>query len=237
MSTGPMPAAFAGLPPCAVCGFADFAAKEVLWPELVQAWELSAEEAAYINRQQGVHCTKCGNNLRMIGLAAAMLRSLGAGGTLAQLCESGTALAILEINTAGLLTPFLSRLPGHRLVEYPDFDMMDLEIESDSFDMVVHSDSLEHVADPVKGLAECRRVLRSGGRCIFTIPVVVSRMSRSREGMPPSHHGAASTATDDQLVRTEFGADAWQYVLRAGFESCEIVALEYPAALTFVASK
>jgi len=60
-------------------------------------------------------------------------------------------------------------------------------------------------------------------------------MTRSREGLPPIHHGNAASATDDQLVRSEFGADAWQYVLRAGFASCEIVPFDYPAAFTFVA--
>lgn len=232
-----IPGETATLPPCAACGATDFAARAVLWPELVGAWELSEEETGYINRQQGVHCRNCGNNLRMIGLAAAITRAAGAPGSLEEFCASSPALRVLEINTAGLLTQFLARLPGHRLVEYPAFDMMDLAITSGSFDMVVHSDSLEHVPDPVKGLAECRRVLREGGHCIFTVPLVVGRLTRSREGLPPSHHGQASTATDDQLVRTEFGADAWQYVLRAGFTSCEIVVLEYPAALTFVATR
>jgi SAM-dependent methyltransferase len=224
------------LAPCAACGSTDFSARDVLWPELVHAWELSPEEARYINRQQGVHCLGCGNNLRMIGLAATLRRVLGYSGTLAQFCDSAPDLRVLEINTAGLLTQFLRGLPGHRLVEYPGFDMMRLAVDSASFDLVVHSDTLEHVPDPVQGLAECRRVLRPGGRCVFTVPVVVGRMSRSREGLAPVHHGAPETATDDQLVRTEFGADTWQHVIRAGFESCEIVAFEYPAAITFVAT-
>lgn len=222
---------------CPACGSTTFASREVLWPELVRAWELSDEETAYINRQQGFHCAGCGNNLRMMALADAIVRSAGADGTLAQFCESAPPHRILEINTAGFLTQFLRRAPGHRLVEYPAFDMMDLRIEGGSFDLVVHSDSLEHVPDPVQGLSECRRVLGPGGKCLFTVPLVVGRMTRSRDGLPPSHHGQAGTATHDQLVRNEFGADAWQYVLRAGFPSCEIAAFEYPAALIFIARK
>ena len=222
---------------CTVCGSDSFAQKDVLWPDLVSAWQLAPDEAAYINRQQGFHCLQCGNNLRMMALAAAIVRAMGFAGTLAQMCMPSSPMRVLEINTAGLLTQFLKKLPGHALVEYPEFDMMNLALASESYDLVVHSDSLEHVTDPVKGLAECRRVLREAGHCVFTIPVVVGRMSRSREGLPPSHHGQASTATDDQLVRTEFGADAWQFVLRAGFSSCEIVSLEYPAGLAFIATR
>jgi SAM-dependent methyltransferase len=113
--------------------------------------------------------------------------------------------------------------------------MMALDIASGSYDMVIHSDSLEHVADPARGLAECRRVLAPDGRCLFTVPLLVSRLTRSREGLPRVYHGDPGTETDDQLVRTEFGADAWCFALAAGFGACEIVALEYPAAVTLVA--
>jgi SAM-dependent methyltransferase len=222
---------------CPACGSARIAARDVLWPELVSAWELSGAEAAYINRQQGTHCLDCGNNLRMMALAGAITRTQRFDGTLAQLCDSAPALRVLEIDTAGFLTRFLRKLPGHRLVEYPAYDMMDLDIEAESFDLVLHSDSLEHVADPVKGLAECRRVLAPGGLCLFTVPMVVGRMTRSRAGLPPVFHGNPRTATDDQLVRNEFGADAWRFAIEAGFASCAILDFDYPAAVTFVAAR
>jgi SAM-dependent methyltransferase len=223
--------------PCAACGASDYGYRAVLWPELVQAWGLTPGEEAYINRQQGLHCNACGNNLRMISLAAGLLRALGAEGTLQAYCRAGPAVRVLEINTAGFLTQFLRELPGHRLVEFPAFDMMALDLPDGSFDVVVHSDSLEHVPDPVRGLEECLRVLRPAGQCVFTVPVVVGRLTRSRDGLPPSYHGRADTATQDQLVRTEFGADLWRYVLEAGFESCEIFAFDHPAALVVVARK
>jgi SAM-dependent methyltransferase len=220
---------------CPACGSASLASKEVLWPSLIASWELSGEEVGYINRQQGLHCRDCGNNLRMMALADAIVRVAGFDGTLARFCASGSSLRILEINTAGFLTQFLRKLPGHRLVEYPDFDMMKLALEAGQYDVVIHSDSLEHVVDPVAGLAECRRVLRPGGSCLFTVPMVVGRMSRSRDGLAPIYHGSQEITSEDQRVRTEFGADTWQYVLRAGFASCEILAFEYPAALTMIA--
>ncbi len=46
-------------------------------------------------------------------------------------------------------------------------DVEDLCLDSASFDTVVSSFVFCSVRDPLKGLAECRRVLRSGGRIIL----------------------------------------------------------------------
>jgi SAM-dependent methyltransferase len=172
-----------------------------------------------------------------MALAAAILREYEPQGALNSYCEHHADLSVLEINRAGNLTPFLQKLPNHRLIEYPQFDMLALTLESNSFDLIVHSDTLEHVADPPRALSECRRVLRESGRCIFTIPVIVDRMSRSRHGLRPSYHGQPGVPAQDQIVSTEFGVDAWKVVLNAGFASCEIYSFEYPAALVLIARK
>lgn len=223
--------------PCPVCGGKEFTGSSVLWPDLINAWQLSEQEVEYINRQQGFHCKQCNNNLRSISLAVAILRELGFNGRLDQFCGSNSDLSILEINTAGNLTQFFSKLASHRLIEYPQFDMLNLNVESECVDLVVHSDTLEHVPDPVRALTECRRVLRNDGKCIFTVPIIVDRMTRSRTGLSPSYHGQSGVPADDQVVFTEFGADIWEMVLKAGFSSCEIFSLEYPAALAIVARK
>ena len=223
--------------PCPVCGGKELLADPVLWPDLINAWQLSEDEIAYINRQQGLHCKSCHNNLRAMGLSTAILREIQFYGTLEHFCESFSDIKILEINTAGNLTSFFKRLPSHKLIEYPQFDMLNLDIESESFDLVIHSDTLEHVPNPERALSECRRVLRSNGKCIFTVPIIVDRMTRSRVGLAPSYHGQSGVPADDQVVCSEFGADIWQTVLKAGFRSCEIFSFEYPAALVLIARK
>jgi SAM-dependent methyltransferase len=222
---------------CPACGGEDFSISAVLWPELINAWQLSEDEVNYINRQQGFHCKKCFNNLRAMGLSAAILREFRFNGTLEQFCESMSEIKILEINSAGNLTAFFNKHASHRLIEYPQFDMLNLNIESESFDLVIHSDTLEHVPNPERALSECHRVLRPDGKCIFTVPVIVDRMSRSRAGLAPSYHGQSGVCVDDQVVCTEFGADVWQTVLKSGFCSCEIFSFEYPAALVLIARK
>jgi hypothetical protein len=91
---------------------------------------------------------------------------------------------------------------------------------------VVHSDTLEHVFNPIRALEECRRVLRPGAALCFTIPTVVERLSRSRERLSKSYHGTLETCADDYVVHTEFGADMWTYVLRAGFSALSINAVD-----------
>jgi len=172
-----------------------------------------------------------------MGLSTAILREIQFYGTLVQFCESFSDVKILEINTAGNLTSFLNRLSYHKLIEYPQHNMLNLDIESESFDLVIHSDTIEHIPNPERALSECRRVLRSNGKCIFTVPIIIGRMSRSRIGLAPSYHGQSGVPADDQVVYTEFGADIWQTVLKAGFRSCEILSFEYPAALVLIARK
>jgi SAM-dependent methyltransferase len=115
--------------------------------------------------------------------------------------------------------------------------MMRLELENDSYDLVVHSDTLEHVEDPVIGLSECKRVLAPGGRCIFTVPIIVDRLSRSRAGLADSYHGKADMLNDGYKVNTEFGMDIWKYVLKAGFSEVNFHCVSYPASLAIEAKK
>jgi SAM-dependent methyltransferase len=223
---------------CQICGHATFVHDDVLWPALVEAWALGPAEVDYINVQQGTRCEKCAANVRSQALARAIVRVLGDDGTLESSVQTHAAseVRILEINEAGALTPWLSRFRGHVLGRYPECDLTRLQYPDTAFDLVVHSDTLEHVADPRRGLAECRRVLSPGGACVFTVPIVVGRLTRSREALPPSYHGHAECHEPDFLVHTEWGADVWTSVFEAGFDRCEIIPFRYPSGLALIAS-
>lgn len=220
---------------CPVCGETSFNEYSVLWPELIDTWGLTLEEISYINRQQGFHCTGCGNNLRSMGLAAAITKEIQFDGNLSAFGTSGSDISLLEINHAGGLTPYLCNLNRHRLIEYPEYDMQHLQIESNSFDIVIHSDTLEHVPNAVAALAECKRVLKENGKCIFTVPITVDRTTRSRNGLPASYHGQSGVLANDQVVHTEFGMDVWKTIIQAGFQNCKIFSYEYPAAIVIIA--
>jgi SAM-dependent methyltransferase len=211
----------------------------VLPPELVSAWELAPAEAEYVDYQQGYRCTACGSSLRAMALARAIVRALHGAEPFAAFVRTSAArsLRVLEINNAATLTPYLEELPGHTMVRFPDVDMTALPYAAASFDLVCHSDTLEHVAEPVAGLRECRRVLAAGGVLAYTVPLIVGRLTRRRDGLPPSYHlGAIDEDPDPESVRvwTEYGADAWLQLVDAGFEECRIVALAPPCAHALV---
>jgi len=223
---------------CLCCGSARIASADVLTSELIAAWELKPPEIDYVNRQQGLHCEDCGATLRCWGLASALMRLLGFAGLFKDFVHTPPMreLRVLEINDAGALAKFLDVLPHHTRRRYPAIDMARLPFPEGSFDLVVHADTLEHVPDPIAGLAECHRVLDVDGVCAFTVPVIVGRLTRSRDGLSPSFHGTAEE-NRPYRVHTEFGADLWTYALAAGFTECRAYSLEYPATVAWLACK
>lgn len=223
---------------CTVCGNDRFSQQPVLWRKLIEEWQLSPDEAALVDRREGTACTQCHASYRSMALAAAICAVVGSPLTLQAFVVSAEAseLKLLEINTAGTLNPTLRQMPGHRLAAYPEVDMLRMPYVDRAFDLIVHSDTLEHVPNPVAALAECRRVLKPGGCMCYTIPIIAGRMSRTRAGLEPSYHGNGDERGGDWAVQTEYGADAWVEPLKAGFTNVAFHALDYPVAYAIIAS-
>jgi len=217
---------------CAVCGCEQYHDIKVLWKELISEWELSPEEIIYINRQQGTLCDKCNGSLRINALAISICEHLRSSKILKDISYNSKYkhLKILDINGSSSVSEVLSIMPNYIRADYPDVDMQKIPYDDNSFDLIIHSDTLEHIPDPVLALAECLRVINEQGAVCFTIPIVVGRLSKSREGLPKSFHGTPDINSDDFVVQTEFGADFWTYAFRAGATSVILNSAEYPSA-------
>jgi SAM-dependent methyltransferase len=224
---------------CFVCGENQFVYRTILWKELEDEWELSEFEIDYINRQQGLSCLNCQSNLRSNVLAKAFLVAATTEKTLEKYTRAFKArkLRILEVNEAGNLHQTLMRFRNHTFAEYPEVDLHDLPYEDEYFDFVIHSDTLEHVDRPLVALSEIHRVLKRGGKTIFTTPIIVDRLSRSRTGLPKSYHGSSEVMDEGMLVTYEYGSDFWKFLAESGFADIRIVTENYPAGISFICTK
>ena len=112
-------------------------------------------------------------------------------------------------------------------------DLQRLTFDSGSFDLVITSDILEHVRSPKAAFQEIKRVLRPGGKHVFTVPLqypmppqTISRVDTStdddRPVLPPVYHGDGSGGKS--LVYTDFGKDVLDDLDRSGM----------PTAIRFV---
>jgi hypothetical protein len=241
---------------CVACGaYTTFAFNSWTIPnELHEFWADPNVSRAYA-RRESMFCRFCCSNLRVRRIAEVLVALYGSPecASFAELIEDPAfrALDVAEVNTIGSLGSLhalLRRLPRltfseyrgpHRLGESVDGirneDMCRLTYADATFDLVLSSDTLEHVHDFRAALAETRRVLRPGGRHIFTVPVVWTRSTteaRAQKGedgeivhlMPALYHGRGSGAYrlipvgSDLLTFTEFGRDILDYIREAGFE-------------------
>lgn len=95
-----------------------------------------------------------------------------------------------------------------------------------SFDLVSHTEVLEHVPDDARALRELRRILRPGGLMLFSVPLhagasTVERARRHPDGriehlLPPVHHRDPLRAQGILAFR-DYGRDLLERVRAAGF--------------------
>ena len=106
-------------------------------------------------------------------------------------------------------------------------DALALGFPDESFDYMVSSDVLEHVADFRLALRESWRCLKSEGHLLISIPIfkdrekTLLRTRKDRKGeleylLPPVYHGNPLSA-EGSLVFTEFGWDILEELKKAGF--------------------
>ena len=95
-------------------------------------------------------------------------------------------------------------------------NIQETSFDDNEFDLVITEEVLEHVPDPAKAFGEIRRVLKPGGKHVFTIPVVWSEphsylRAVLEDGVvrhihPPEYHGDPFRA-DGVLAFSTFGMD------------------------------
>ncbi|GAB2497586.1 class I SAM-dependent methyltransferase [Arenimonas alkanexedens] len=192
-----------------------------------------------VNLREGLHCPGCGlgNRNRLLFSAVQELslpaspRGLVLEATTPLYERLLAAYPWLEgseyfgpEHAAGALTPVRGRPVQHQSITA-------LGYGDASLDLLVHNDVLEHVQDTAQALAECRRVLRPGGSCVFTMPFFPLRATTLVRGRhradgslehleSPEYHGDG-LRTEGIYTYYHFGRDLLAVVAAAGFSRVE----------------
>lgn len=189
-------------------------------------------------------CENCNAMLRQRDLAQLVVDEFGQGRflDLSALVKSGILdnLRIYEAGFRGPIAARLRHLPGYIQSYYWDGvplgsehngirceDIRRLSFPSDTFDLMISMEVLEHVFEIEQALLETRRVLKPGAMHIFTIPVryplpehsIVRAVERNGQVVhlePERYHVAGDGSKS--LVVTDFGADFIEQHARAGLK-------------------
>jgi len=177
----------------------------------------------------GVRCVRC----------AASAIHLAMGAAIAETAGSLAARDVCELSAHGPLAAFLRR--SARSATFSEYfaeaergsvrdgvrceDVQRLTYADASFDLVTHTEVLEHVPDDARAFAELFRVLRPGGLMLFTVPLhggpTTVERARLENGtirhlLEPVHH-LDPLRHEGILAFRDYGLDILDRLSSAGF--------------------
>jgi 2-polyprenyl-3-methyl-5-hydroxy-6-metoxy-1,4-benzoquinol methylase/glycosyltransferase involved in cell wall biosynthesis len=222
---------------CVVCGcHSSFRCDPTLIiPQLQKAWGISDNLVEAFNRKESMFCGHCGASLRIRRLAAVLIQTFAelkgiSSKSIVELIQNHEfrRLKIAEINACGVLHSYLKDHPNLYYSEWVSHakagevhdgvrseDLQQLTYPDNYFDIILTSETLEHVPDPDRAWREISRTLKGGGFHIFTIPIVpwqretIKRArvvgGRREDLLEPAYH--SPWGREDVFVYTDFGMD------------------------------
>lgn len=96
------------------------------------------------------------------------------------------------------------------------FDLHDIPLENDRFEVVFCNHVMEHVDDPIRCMSELHRVMKPGGWAIMQVPQDFSRAETYEDSSITSPEEREKHFWQKDHVRL-FGRDYPQYLEKAGF--------------------
>jgi SAM-dependent methyltransferase len=167
-----------------------------------------------------------------------------------QLYPDMSRLVVYEMSSRGPFYDFLRRqagaltcseffddvAPGEFAGHVQCQDVQRLTYANNSFDLCTSTEVFEHVPDDCRGFTEVHRVLRPGGRLIFTVPLTDDFLTVERarvvDGalqhiLVPEYHGDVVRGHGKVLCFRNYGQDILQRLRKSGFQQARFVSVEY----------
>jgi SAM-dependent methyltransferase len=184
----------------------------------------------------GVRCLRCSASAITMSHVSVLRAEVGNLG----------GLHVYELSARGSLVEWLRRHAGKLTCsEYLDGvpagetvggvqcqDVRRLTYAAGSFDICTSTEVFEHVSEDAPGFAELHRVLRPGGRLIFSVPMSgrekTMERARLKSGkiehlLPPEYHGDRIRGRERVLAYRNYGLDILDRVRAAGFSDARLV--------------
>lgn len=198
------------------------------------------------NLRETLNCVLCFAKNRQRQLARVITRSIDGKQSRPslRLLRRKRDLAVYNTEARGPIHRMLHGMPRYECSQYlgpllaPGVsvrgvrheDIQNLSFDNEAFDLVISSDVLEHVPDPHAAHRELFRILRPGGRHVFTVPYSPQRQhSRSRATLrpdgriqhleSPEYHRDPAHRPRGILVFTDYGLDMCAMIDAVGFQT------------------
>ncbi|WP_342757077.1 methyltransferase domain-containing protein [Kineothrix sedimenti] len=180
--------------------------------------EFKAEDEVVLLRE--ATCVHCGASLRNSDVAGEVIAYIRGENTgLKNQKEKLDKYRILNTCSSGYIHNALKGCEGYTCCEYfsqvPSgsiyndvlcVDLCNIPFDENTFDIVISEDVLEHICDFEKAMSEILRVLKVGGKHIFTVPLHEGRKTIGRQDKEKVYHGDP-IHEEGCLVVTDWGDD------------------------------
>lgn len=188
-----------------------------------------------LSEDSGARCARCSAGVVQLGLGWAMHDEIADIAAL-DVCELSArgpvAMYLRRVARSVATSEYFAHVPrgtSHEGVRCED--VQQLTYADASFDLVTHTEVLEHVPDDARALAELLRVLRPGGTMLFTVPLHEGRATVIRANvvdgkidhlLEPVHH-YDPLRREGILAFRDYGLDIVDRVRDAGFGDVQLL--------------